>query len=319
MVPDPDRSTAGALTTLIRRLLEGVLTAWAAVSFTFFALRIAGGDPLASLISRGLASQAQAAALRASLGLDRSLLSQYFAFMTGLAQGDLGVSLLSGRPVAAVIAEQLPATARLAVSGLAIALLVGSLLGIGAAWNDQRRLGTLLAAVASLMMSVPVAFTGVLALILVTALATQVHSLRMPDPGGLFLPALVLGLSSSGAIARVMQAGLAQSIASLYFTAAQARGIRRGPRLLWHALRPALPPAVALTALEAAFFFSGTVVTETVFSRPGLGRLLIAAILQGDFPVAQGLVVLAAMFYTASQIAADGFSVLIDPRLRRHV
>jgi ABC-type dipeptide/oligopeptide/nickel transport system permease component len=86
--------------------------------------------------------------------------------------------------------------------------------------------------------------------------------------------------------------------------------------LLWHALRPALPPAVSLSALEAAFLFGGTVVTETVFSRPGLGRLLVVSILQGDFPIAQGLVVLAALLYTASHAAADLLAAAIDPRLR---
>jgi ABC-type dipeptide/oligopeptide/nickel transport system permease component len=98
--------------------------------------------------------------------------------------------------------------------------------------------------------------------------------------------------------------------------AARARGLRRGPRLLWHALRPALPPVVSLIAIEAAFLFGGTVVTETVFSRPGLGRLLVGSILQGDFPVAQGLVVLSALVYTLSHVVADTLGLVLDPRLR---
>jgi ABC-type dipeptide/oligopeptide/nickel transport system permease component len=133
----------------------------------------------------------------------------------------------------------------------------------------------------------------------------------------LLLPALVLGFASSGAIARVVQFGLTESLQAPYVLAARARGLAPGLRLLWHALRPVLPPVISLGALEAAYLFGGTVVTETVFSRPGLGRLLVSAILQGDYPIAQGLVALAALFYTASHLLADGAAMALDPRLRR--
>jgi ABC-type dipeptide/oligopeptide/nickel transport system permease component len=114
----------------------------------------------------------------------------------------------------------------------------------------------------------------------------------------------------------VVDSGLSESRLTPYVLAARARGIPSSFRLLWHALRPILPPAISLTALEAAYLLSGTVVTETVFSRPGLGRLLVGAILQGDYPVAQGLVALAALVYTASHVLADIVSFLADPRLR---
>lgn len=100
-----------------------------------------------------------------------------------------------------------------------------------------------------------------------------------------------------------------------YMLAARARGIHGRFRLLWHALRPALPPAVSLGALEAAYLFAGTVVTEMVFSRPGLGRTLVGSILQGDFPIAQGVVALAALIYVASHLLADVAAFLLDPRL----
>jgi ABC-type dipeptide/oligopeptide/nickel transport system permease component len=133
------------------------------------------------------------------------------------------------------------------------------------------------------------------------------------------MPALVLGFATAGAIARVARASLDESIEAPYMLAARARGIRQSMRLLWHALRPALPPVVSLSALEAAFLFSGTVVTETVFSRPGLGRLLVSSILQGDYPVALGLVALAAIFYTASLVTGDLIAMALDPRLRRTI
>ena len=114
----------------------------------------------------------------------------------------------------------------------------------------------------------------------------------------------------------MIQAGLQDTLNAPYILAVRARGLRYGPRLLWHALRPALPPVIALIAVEAAFLFGGTVVTENVFSRPGLGRLLVTSILQGDYPIAQGLVVLSALVYTATHVAADILSFALDPRLR---
>jgi peptide/nickel transport system permease protein len=317
MVSISDRSSDGTLTTIGRRLIEGVLTAWAAVSLTFFALRIVAGDPVASLLSQGLATPEQAENLRHSLGLDKPLLIQYLRFLTGFLRGDLGTSLYTGRPVSTVIAEQLPATAELALIGLFLALLIGLCLGIIAAWKQRSLAGRTSAAIASLSTSLPVAFTGILGLLIYNLCLRLFPGVDFSTPRRVFIPALILGFSSSGAIARVVHTGLLESMKGPYMLAARARGIRRGFRLLWHALRPILPPAVSMSALEAAYLFAGTVVTETVFSRPGLGRLLVNSILQADFPVAQGLVALAALFYTFSHITADIIAFLIDPRLRK--
>ena len=307
----------GLLASLSRRVLSGLLTAWAAVSLTFFALRIGAGDPVASLLSQGLATPAQAQALRHDLGLDRPLAIQYLDFLGNLVRGDIGTSIYTGRPVATIIGEQLPATAELAASGLAIAAALGLGLGVLAAWSGRKPAGRLSAGLANLATSLPVAFIGILAIL-------GYSLVNRALPGGapsavrhLLLPALVLGFASSGAIARVVQFGLTESLQAPYVLAARARGLAPGLRLLWHALRPVLPPVISLGALEAAYLFGGTVVTETVFSRPGLGRLLVSAILQGDYPIAQGLVALAALFYTASHLLADGAAMALDPRLRR--
>lgn len=317
MVSHSDRPANIALATITRRLMEGLLTAWAAVSLTFFALRVVAGDPVASLLSQGLASPEQVESLRRSLGLDAPLLIQYLRFLRGFLRGDLGTSLYTSRPVSVVIAEQLPATFTLALTGLGFALLFGLGLGVTAAWKEHTAAGRLAARLAGLATALPVAFTGVISLLLYRYILQFFPSISIIASRHLLLPATVLGFSSAGAIARVVQAGLSESMRSPYMLAARARGIGRGVRLLWHALRPALPPATSLSALEAAYLFAGTVVTETVFSRPGLGRLLVSSILQGDYPIAQGVVALAALFYTASHIIADILAFLIDPRLRK--
>jgi peptide/nickel transport system permease protein len=314
MVPLTDRPSTRFLRRLIRRLAEGLATAWAAVSFTFFVLRLAAGDPLAALLSQGLATPAQAEVLRRSLGYDLPIYQQYLRFLGGLLHGDMGLSILTSRPVSAVIAQQFPATASLAVTGLLIGLALGFGMGVVWAWTrfSTLRAGSRIGA--SLSLSLPVAVTGLLILWAFQPFVQEFPAISQPSR--LALPALALGIASSGAIARAVRTSLQATLGAPFILSARSHGLPRGPRLLWHALRPALPPVVSLSALEAAFLFAGTVVTETVFSRPGLGRLLVDAILKGDFPVAQGIVVLAAAIYTASQIAADVVSLALDPRLR---
>jgi peptide/nickel transport system permease protein len=316
MVPPPDRSRTQLLGALSRRALAAVGTLWAAATLAFFALRLTGGDPTASLVAQGLASEAQAAALRAELGLDDPLLIQYGRFVAGLARGDLGTSLYTSRPVIRVISEQLPASLELALASLLVGVVLGLSLGIAAGWSPGSSLGKLADGVSAVATGVPIAVAGVLALLAALVLGRLIPPvLFLTRSGAVGLPALTLGLVTSGALARAVQAGLADSRTAAYMLAARARGVPPGWRLLWHALRPALPIAVTLAALQAAFLLSGTVVTETVFSRPGLGRLLVAAILERDYPVVQGLVVLAAGVYTLTQAIADMLAVLLDPRL----
>jgi ABC-type dipeptide/oligopeptide/nickel transport system permease component len=316
MVPVLDRSFSRVILAIGQRVLDGLLTAWVTVTATFFALRIAAGDPLASLLSQGLVNPTQVEQIRVSLGLDQPLHIQYLQFLSSLIRADLGRSLYTNRPVYRIILEQLPSTIELALTALLIALILGVMIGTLAAWKRNSHQATIAESISGLATALPVAFTGILAIWLVTLLLQSVLGnsgiIRLKD---LVLPALVLGFSSSGPIARVVQAGLEESIQKPYMLAARARGVSGGLRLFWHALRPALPPVISLGALQAAFLFGGTVVTEMVFSRPGLGRLLISSILQGDFPIAQGIVILAALLYTTSHHLADIVAFLIDPRL----
>jgi ABC-type dipeptide/oligopeptide/nickel transport system permease component len=295
-----------------------LLTAWSAVSLTFFALRIGIGDPVDSLLSQGLATAEQAQALRHDLGFDLPLPLQYLRYLFQLLRGDMGTSLYTNRPVSQVIAEQTSATFELALGAFAVALILAIALGVISAWRKRSTSGWLANAIAGLATSLPVAFTGILAILLLSSVLSNFQPNQIT--GWLqrsFLPVLVLGFASAGGIARVVHAGLRESMELPHMTAARARGIG-GARLLFkHGLRPALPPVISMSALQAAFLLTGTVVTETVFARPGLGRLLVTSILQGDYPVAQGIVALAALLYTATGLVADLLSMILDPRLRR--
>lgn len=316
MVPVPDRVFAHALSAVVGRLVQGLTAAWAAVTLTFFSLRLAAGDPLAGLLAQGLATPEQAEALRRSLGLDLPLGEQYVRFLAGLPRGDFGRSLFTGRPVTEIVGEQFPNSMALGASAFAVGLLLGAALGIAAGWARSRWAAKAAEGAAVLSTSLPVAFTAVVALWILGRAPNEATNLLARGAGGLFLPALVLGFASSGAIAKVVGAGLRESLGAPFVLAARARGLGRGPRLLWHALRPILGTALSLAALEAAFLFGGTVITETVFARPGLGRLLVGSILQGDYPVAQGVVVLAALLYTLTQIVGDLAVQWTDPRWR---
>lgn len=317
MVPLPDRSRTRVLIALSRRTLGGALTAFVAVTLTFFALRAALGDPINSLLSQGLATAEQADALRRSLGLDQPLVYQYLNFLGGIVRGQFGRSLYTSQPVTQIILQQLPATAALATGGLFSGVVLGCFLGVAAAWDAPGPMGRSASTISGILTSIPVAFIGILALLIAGRIGEYfIRSSSLQGYPGLILPAMVLGMTTAGPIGKVIETSLVESLNSAYIQAALARGYRKNLRLLWHALRPALPPVISLSALEAAYLFSGTVITETVFSRPGLGRLLLRSILEGDFPVAQGLVVLAAVLYSISHLAADIFAMLIDPRLR---
>lgn len=316
MVPIFDRRSSPALIDLIQRLIQSVFTAWAAVSFTFFALRVSAGDPAAVLLSRGLARPEDIAILRAELGFDQPLLHQYLAFLQDLLRGDLGQSLYTRQPVLDIILEQLPHTLTLAALALLFTLLLSAMLGLGSALWKGKPAAALLSSLTGAAIALPVIFVGTLMLWVFRAGTISGFLPQKQWVMQLLLPALVLGFSTSGGIAWILQTGILENMRAPFYLAAKARGVRPGFPLLWHALKPALPPAVSLFALEASFLFTGTVVTETIFARPGLGRLLVQSILEGDFPIAQGLVVLAALVYTFSLAAGDALAYVLDPRLR---
>lgn len=326
MVPLPYRLSSRAgkvidnrgVKAISNRLLDGILTMFAAVSAVFFSLRFAAGDPLEILLSQGLATRDQIEELRVALGLDQSLLSQYLDFLRSLLRGDLGKSLYTGQPVITLIKEQYLQTIELAFTALLFAIGFGLVLGVAAAIRKNSKIGGIAEFSANLGISLPVSFTGILALFLwLQALRWSSLDSLLLDLKDLFLPALILGFASAGALAKVVQSGLEGSMREPYMLAARARGIKPRLRFIWHALRPSLPPAISLAALQAAFLFSGTVITETVFARPGLGRMLVDAILQGDFAIVQGIVVLAAALYVFTQALAEILSIILDPRLAR--
>jgi len=299
-----------------RRLLQAVFVLWLAATLAFIAMQLTPGDPAQALLAASGATREEVAQRRAELGLDDSFLVQYARYLAHLARGNLGTSWLHGRPVEQMLLEQIAPTAELAAAAMAVGAGAGIALGVLGAVRRGTWLDAATTAVASLGLSTPTYWSGLLAILLFSL------ELRWLPPSGegdlrhLVLPGLVLGLALSGSVARLVRARVAETITEPFVTAARARGLSSARVLLVHVLRSALAPAITVIALQFGFLLGGAVVTETVFARRGLGKLAVKAILWQDLPVVRGVVVLGALSYTLVNLAADLAQAWLDPRVR---
>jgi peptide/nickel transport system permease protein len=303
-----------------KRLLEGGIVVWAVATVAFFALRLGRVDPMAAFTSQGLATRQQAADMRHSLGLDRPLLAQYADYLTGAAHGDLGRSIFSGQDVAGMIAEAAAFTVPLAVVAWLLSVVFGVALGAIASRRDQRGMrGWIGRATGSLLAigaATPVAWTGLILLWASVPLLSAAAAEPLRAALRLLMPAAALAVTVGCSIGRVADASIRQSRDEPFRLAIQAHGFPRGLRADWQLLRAYLAPVLALAGMEAAFLLGGTMVTEVVFARPGLGRMLVDAVLRGDYPVVQAVLALAALGYVLFGIVADFSAAALDPRLR---
>jgi ABC-type dipeptide/oligopeptide/nickel transport system permease component len=299
-----------------QRLIRAIPVLWGVATLVFLIMRLVPGDPAALMLSEGGASAEAIAALRADMGLDDPLPVQYLRYLWSLARGDLGDSLFTHRPVAAVIAEQLPGTIELAVAAMVLATSLGAMLGVVAAIRPGTWLDGLLMAVSVTGVSVPIFWSALLLIWLLSLQLNWLPATGQGRPAHLVMPALVLGFASAGAIARLVRASMLEVLNQDYITTARAKGLRAHTVHLRHALRNALIPVITVIGLQFSFLMGGTVVTETVFSRPGIGRLMVNAILWKDLPVVQGVVLLAALVYTLANLGVDVAYAYFDPRIR---
>lgn len=299
----------------LRRLGTALAVAWLATSAAFVVLRVVPGDAVDATLARVGASEEELAVRRAALGLADPLWQQYAIYVHRAMQGDLGRSLVTGQPVTEMIGQQLGATVTLALGALALGVALGTLLGLAGGLGPATWPGNLAEALASLALSTPVYWTATLAIYLFTVVLGI-----LPGTGGdgfrhLILPVMVLGFHTAGSIAQVTARSIRQTAAQGFVQTARAKGLPE--RLVVdHILRVGLLPIVAVVALQVGFLLGGTVITETIFVRRGLGRLLLTAINNRDFPVIQGVVTLTALTYSLVNALADVVYTLVDPRVR---
>lgn len=302
---------------LLRRAEIMLASLLIAYTLAFFMLRLIPGDAVSDTLRRSGVSASVIAERRAALGLDEPVLSQYLKSLGGVLRGDLGTSLVSGRSVSKVIAEQFPSTVILATGALVVAVSVGLILGLTIALTSNSSLRTGARTLTALSMASPVYWTGTLAIYIFSVQLRWVPSTASEnDLRHLLLPWLVLGFGLSGAIAQVVASNVSYSKSAEYVRFAQAKGLRDRLIALRHILRPALPPIIAVVALQTGFLLGGTALTEMLFVRRGIGQVMLQAVNERDFTVVQGAVIVSALIYSLITALADLITAIADPRVR---
>lgn len=304
---------------LIRHTLSFTLTLALVLTMVFFAMRLLPGDP-AGLRAGLEASPAQVAAMRHAMGLDQPLVSQFWDYWVRLVQGDLGTSIRERRAVAAILGERLPVTLALAGLALALSLLLGLGLGLLAGLNPGSRVERAVFGYTTLGLTLPEFWLGFL-LILLFAVTLRLFPLfghaegLLPALHHLFLPALTLAIPRAAQLARLARAQLLEERQADYVRTANSKGLPPA-RVSQHIAANALPGLFPLVALELGGLLTGTIIVEQVFGLPGLGLALLGAIAARDYPVVQGITILAVVVYVSVNWLADLAQALTDPRLR---
>ena len=299
--------------TSVRRLASVALLLWGAATVVFFLIHLIPGDPAAAMLGEG-AAPGDVAVLRHDLGLDRPLPAQYGAWLAGLARGDLGRSLQTRRPVLSEIGRAIPATALLAGAAFLAALVVAVPAGVAGALFRGRATDRILRVAALAGVSTPNYVSGPL-LVLVFSVGLGLLPVSGREaPGALVLPAVTLGLALAALLSRMIRASFAEELTKPYMLAARARGEGRLRAALRHAARNALPPVLVVAGLQFGSLLTGAVVTETIFSWPGIGRLLIQSIQRRDYPSVQGCVLFIASVYVLVNAIVDALAARLDPR-----
>jgi peptide/nickel transport system permease protein len=300
----------------LRRLALAIPTIVAAATLVFLLVHVVPGDPVDVMLGES-AAPADRAALRQALGLDRPLVAQYGAFLAGLATGDLGRSVVSGEPVARLVAARIPATVELTLAALAVAIAIALPLGVLAAARPGTWIDRGAVAFALLGAAMPSFWLGPL---LIIAFAIELQILPVSGRGGvahLVLPACTLGVGMAAILTRMTRASVLECVGEDYVRTARAKGVGRVRVLARHALANALAPVVTILGLQFGALLAGTVITETIFAWPGVGRLTVEGIQARDYPVLQGCILAIAAGFVLASTLADIVNAALDPRTRQ--
>lgn len=298
------------------RLLATVPVVFGVTLAVFSMLYLIPGDPVKMMLSEFVTSPQQIARMRAQLHLNEPFAQQYARFVWNAARGNLGESIRDRRPVTDEVMELFPSTVQLALTALALSAALGVGLGVVAAirqnsWTD---VGVMM--LARLGVSMPSFWLG---LLLIFAFSLRLGLLPATGGGGLdhlVMPAFALGAGSAAITAALTRSSMLEVLRMDYMTTARAKGLAGASVVLRHGLANALIPIVTIFGLQAGQLLAGTVIIETVFGRPGIGRLLINAILNKDFPLVQGIVLFVAIAYVFINLLVDLVYAAVDPRIR---
>ena len=300
---------------MIKRLLGIIPVVFGVISLTFLLIHAVPGDPVEVMLGES-ASNADRMEIRAELGLDQSIYVQFGVYLNKLVHGDLGVSIHSRKPIMDMLEERLPATFKLAALALLFAILCGLPLGIIAAinakkWPDQ--LANLLSLTVSAM---PHFWMGPMLMMIFALWLGILPVSGMENTTSIVLPALTLGFGLAAILTRMTRASMLEVLHEDYIRTAYAKGLPEHVVILRHALRASLMPIITVLGLQLGSLLAGAVITETIFSWDGIGRLLVESIEKRDYLVTQACVLVVALVYVIVNLFTDLIYTKIDPRVR---
>ena len=301
---------------ILRRLLHIIPVLFGVTLLTFSMLHLIPGDP-AQILAGPDASASDIMALRQQMGLDRPLAVQYVGYLEGLAQGDLGRSMSTRRPVLDELMDRFPNTLILAVAGVGVAVLLGIPIGVLAAIRARTMVDHAAMVLALLGISAPAFWLGFILMMVFSVHLGWFPSAGYRSWGHLVLPAFTLGSGAMAIVARMTRSSLLEVLNQDYVRSARAKGLHEMLVIAKHALRNALIPTTTVVGLSFGSLLGGAVLTEMVFAWPGLGRLIVYSIGIRDLPVIQGAVLLLALTFVLVNLGVDLLYGLIDPRVRR--
>jgi peptide/nickel transport system permease protein len=301
---------------LLRRLLHAIFVVWGVVTVVFFLVRLTG-DPTLFLVDPS-ATQEEIAYTRKLLGLDRPLLTQYVDALLAMPRGDFGVSIREKRPAMRMVLEHFwPATVELAAAALLLSTVLAVPLGVISA-TQRGRFADHASRIASLFLqSMPSFWLGIMLILLfAVALGGMLPAFGSGSLRHLILPAIALAAAPLAQNVRLVRAGMLEVLGQDYVRTARAKGVAERSVIYRHALRNAALPVITVTGLSLGFMLSGTIIIETVFAWPGLGRLIVQAVPGRDFPVIQAGVFLFAVVFVVINLVVDVLYSVVDPRVR---
>ena len=308
---------------IIRRLIHSLFIVWGVATLVFFGLRAIPGDPVLQFLGPEYTPEA-AEALERKLGLDEPIYVQYVKWMGNSIRGDFGDSIASGESVTDAIKTGMPKTMSIAVVSFTLAILIALPAGIIAALKRNSPIDYIVSVIAFLGVSMPAFWFGIILIILFAVRLGWFPAIGYePISEGfwpwlkhLLLPGLAVGTGFSAILMRFVRAGLLEVLGSDYVRTARAKGLAERNVIIRHALRNALIPVVTIAGIQLALLLSGTVIIEIVFSIRGMGRILVGAIFDKDYPIVQGVILLISVIFVMANLVVDIVYTFLDPRIR---
>ncbi len=299
----------------VKRVLQVIPVLFVISFICFMMIRLVPGDPVVNMLGLG-ASKEAIAAQREELGLDRPLLVQYKDFLVDALHGDLGTSIITRKPVVEEIADRYPATLKLAVGGTLFASVVGILFGmISAVWHNKAA-DNIIMVFSLLAVSTPSFFLALVMMLIFSIWLGWLPSMGLRTPLHYILPIITLGMQSVGMIARTTRSSMLEVLGQDYIRTSKSRGISRWVIVIKHAFKNALIPVLTMVGLRFGGLLAGSMLVETVFSVPGIGRLMVDGVLDRDYPVVQGTILVLAATFVLVNLAVDLIYALVDPRIK---